>query len=93
MGIVQAVHYFMDNGAEQSARFVLTETEGTGEGYMPLADGFRRNYVLTDVPEDVLGRTEYTVRTDEKGRMVLIAALFGSRVRTPEEIAKDNEKK
>ncbi|MBQ8641152.1 MAG: sigma-70 family RNA polymerase sigma factor [Clostridia bacterium] len=93
VGIVQAVHYYMDNGAEQSSRFVLTEAAGTGEGYMPLADGFRRIYTLVDVPETVLGRTEYTVRTDEKGRMVLIAALFGSRVRTEEEIAKDTETK
>ena len=93
VGIVQAVHYYREGENEKSARFVLTEAEGTGEGYMPLADGFRRIYTLVDVPEDVLGRTEYTIRTDEKGRMVLIAALFGSRRRTPEEIAKDTEKK
>ena len=83
----------MEGETEQCARFALTEAEGFGEGYLPLADGFRRIYKLVDVPEDVLGRTEYTVRTDEKGRMVLIAALFGSRVRTPEEIAKDTETK
>lgn len=93
VGIVQAVHYYMEGETEQCARFALTEAEGFGEGYLPLADGFRRIYKLVDVPEDVLGRTEYTVRTDEKGRMVLIAALFGSRVRTPEEIAKDTENK
>ncbi|MBQ4606074.1 MAG: RNA polymerase sigma factor [Clostridia bacterium] len=93
VGIVQALHYYMDGETEKYSQFVLTEMEGTGEGYMPVSAGMRRVYTLADCPDTVKSRAEYTFGEDEAGRMICIAALFGSAKRSEEDMAKDSESK
>jgi len=93
VGIVQTLHYYMDGDTEKYSQFVLTEMEGTGEGYMPVSAGMRRVYTLADCLDTVKSRAEYTFGEDEAGRMICIAALFGSAKRSEEDMAKDSESK
>lgn len=89
VGIVQARHCYMDGETEKYSQFVLTEMEGTGEGYMPVSAGMRRVYTLADCPENARSRAEYTFAEDDAGRMICIAALFGSCRRSAEDMEKD----
>ena len=89
VGIVQALHCYKDGETEKYSRFVLTEMDGTGEGYLPVTDGIRRVYTLADCPDTVRSRAEYTLAADGEGRMIGIAALYGSAKRSEEDMAKD----
>ena len=83
VGIVRMVNYYCMDACK--AVYELTAYEGTGEGYMPLADGMVRRYDALDLTDGYVGSAEYTYVADEEGNIVIFADRCGIR-KKPEPI-------
>lgn len=77
VGIVRTVNHMCDGAAK--AVYELTSYEGTGEGYMPLADGLTRRYDGIDFTDGHIGWTEYTFVADDDGETVIFQDRAGTR--------------
>jgi RNA polymerase sigma-70 factor (ECF subfamily) len=77
IGIVRTENEYC--GGAKTAVYELTSYEGTGEGFMPLADGFMRRYDAIGLTDGFVGATEYTFVADEDGDIVVFADRTGIR--------------
>ncbi len=77
IGIVRTVNEYCQ-GAKKAV-YELTSYNGTGEGYMPLADGMVRRYDALDLTDGYIGAAEYTYVQDEDGQFVIFADKTGIR--------------
>lgn len=63
----------------KTAVYELTSYQGTGEGYMPLADGMTRRYDALGLTDGFVGAAEYAYVQDDEGQMVLFEDRTGIR--------------
>ena len=59
--------------------YELTSYEGTGEGYMPMADGLMRRYDALDLTDGFAASAVYTYVADEDGDIVIFTDRTGIR--------------
>ena len=81
VGIVRAEHEY--SGGVSTAVYELTAYEGTGEGYMPMADGLMRRYDAIGLTDGYVGSAVYTYVADEDGDIVIFADRTGIRELPP----------
>ena len=77
IGIVRTENEYCEGS--RVAVYELTAYEGTGEGFMPIADGMMRRYDALDLTDGFVGATEYTYVADENGDIVIFADRTGIR--------------
>ena len=77
VGVIRTENSYAENIL--CAVYELTEYEGTGEGYFPLADGMHRRYELMNPERNYVAYTDYTYVADNYGRIVLFIDKRGSR--------------
>ena len=70
-------------GGAKTAVYELTSFEGTGEGFMPLADGLFRRYDAIGLTDGFVGSVEYEYVADEDGDIVVFADRKGIRELPP----------
>ena len=81
VGIVRTENEYC--GGAKTAVYELTAYEGTGEGFMPLADGLFRRYDAIGLTDGFAGAAEYRYVADEDGDIVVFADRTGIRVLPP----------
>ena len=81
IGIVRTENEYC-RGA-RTAVYELTSYEGTGKGFMPMADGLVRRYYALDLTDGFVGSAEYTYVADEDGDIVIFADRTGIREVSP----------
>lgn len=77
IGIVRTVSEYC-GGALQTV-YELTEYVGTGEGYMPFADGMMRRYDALDLTDGFESSAVYTYVADDDGNIVVFTDRTGIR--------------
>jgi len=77
IGIVRTENEYC--GGARVAVYELTYYEGTGEGYMPAADGFVRRYEAQGLTDGFVGAVEYTYVSDDDGDIVVFSDRIGIR--------------
>ena len=77
IGIVRTVNEYC-SGAKKAV-YELTSYEGTGEGYMPFANGMVRRYDALDLTDGFVGAAEYTYVQDEDGQIAVFEDRTGIR--------------
>ena len=81
IGIVRTENEFC--GGARKAVYELTSYEGTGEGFMPYADGLVRRYDALDLTDGFVSSVEYTYVADEDGDIVVFSDRTGIRELPP----------
>ena len=81
MGIVRAE--FEYSGGAGTAVYELCSYEGTGEGFMPVADGLVRRYEARDLTDGFAASAEYAFVADEDGDIVVFSDRTGIRRTSP----------
>ena len=81
IGIVRTENSYC--GGIKTAVYELTSYKGTGEGYMPIADGLERRFDALGLTDGYIGAAEYTYVADEDGDIVLFADRIGIRELPP----------
>ncbi len=81
IGIVRTENEYC--GGARTAVYELTSYEGTGEGFMPIADGMVRRYDAPTLTDGFVGAVEYTYVADEDGDIVVFADRIGIRELPP----------
>lgn len=81
IGIVRTENEYC--GGCKTAVYELTSYEGTGEGFMPMADGLMRRYDALDLTDGFVGAAEYTYVADDDGDIVIFADRTGIRELPP----------
>ena len=76
IGIVRAVNELENL---KSAIYELVSYIGTGNGYMPIADGLVRKYEAVGLTDGFYASSEYTYVADESGDIVIFADKCGIR--------------
>lgn len=77
IGIVKMVNHYCDDLL--SSVYELTEYEGTGEGYMPIADGLVRKYEAVGLTDGYIAGAEYTYAADDDGQVYIFEDNLGVR--------------
>ena len=77
IGIVRTENEY--RGGARTAVYELTSYTGTGESYMPMADGMIRRYDALDLTDGFVGAAEYTYIADDEGDIVIFADRTGIR--------------
>ena len=70
-------------GGSKTAIYELTSYEGTGEGFMPIANGLMRRYDALDLTDGFVGAAEYAYVADDDGDIVIFADRTGIRELPP----------
>ena len=81
VGIVRTENEYCDGA--RTAVYELTAYEGTGEGYMPIADGMTRRYDAVGLTDGYVGAAEYIYAADDEGDIVIFEDRTGIRKRLP----------
>ncbi len=81
VGIVRTENEYC--GGIKVAVYELTVYEGTGEGYMPMADGLVRRYDAIGLTDGFVGAVEYTYVQDDTGHIVIFKDAIGIRELPP----------
>ena len=81
IGVVRTENEYC--GGAKTAVYELTAYEGTGEGYMPMADGLMRRYDALDLTDGFEAAAEYTYVADENGDIVIFVDRTGIRNTLP----------
>lgn len=81
IGIIRTENEYCDGA--KTAVYELTSFEGTGEGFMPLADGLFRRYDAIGLTDGFVGSVEYQYVADEDGDIVVFADQTGIRELPP----------
>jgi len=81
VGIVRTENSYC--GGIKTSVYELTSYKGTGEGYMPIADGFERRFDALDLTDGYVGAVEYTYAADDDGDIVLFSDRIGIRELLP----------
>ena len=66
-------------GGAMTAVYQLTSYEGTGDGYMPICDGFKRRYDALDLTDGFRASVEYAYVADDDGDIVVFSDQTGVR--------------
>lgn len=77
IGIVRTEHEYC-SGAKKAV-YELTSYQGTGDGYMPVADGMLRRYDAPNLTDGFVGAAEYTYVQDEDGQIAVFEDQIGIR--------------
>lgn len=77
IGIVRTENEYC-SGAKKAV-YELTSYQGTGDGYMPFADGMLRRYDALDLTDGFVGAAEYTYVQDEDGQIAVFVDRIGIR--------------
>lgn len=77
IGIVRTENEYC--GGTRTAVYELTSYEGTGSGYMPVADGLVRRYDALNLTDGFVGAVEYTYIADDDGDIVIFVERTGIR--------------
>lgn len=77
VGIIRTENEYC-NGA-RTAVYELTCYEGTGDGFMPMADGLVRRYDALNLTDGFVGGVEYTYVMDDDGNIVIFKDATGIR--------------
>lgn len=77
VGIVRTENEYCDG--LKTAVYELTAYQGTGEGYMPFADGLLRRYEAVGLTDGYVGAAEYTYCAEENGQITIFADRTGVR--------------
>ncbi len=75
IGIVRAEFEYCDGS--KTAVYELVSYEGTGDGFMPMADGFFRRYEALDLTDGYVGVAEYTYVEDDDGDIIIFEDRTG----------------
>ncbi len=75
IGIVRTVNYYYEDTCK--AVYELTAYEGTGEGYMPIADGMIRRYDAIDLTDGYVAGVEYTYCANDDGQIIIFSDQCG----------------
>ena len=70
IGIVRTENEYC--GGTRTAVYELTSYEGTGSGYMPVADGLVRRYDALNLTDGFVGAVEYTYIADDDDIVVFV---------------------
>ena len=81
VGIVRTENEYC--GGHKTAVYELTSYEGTGEGYMPVGDGFFRRYDAVGLTDGFVGYSEYSFVADGYGDIVVFSDRCGIRQTVP----------
>ena len=81
IGIVRTENEYCDG--LKTAVYELTSYEGTGEGYMPMADGLVRCYDALDLTDGYIGGVEYVYVQNSEGNIVIFKDAIGIRKAPP----------
>jgi len=81
IGIVRTENEYCEG--VRTAVYELTFFEGTGEGYMPMADGLVRRYDAIGLTDGYVGAVEYTYVQDDAGHIVIFMDATGIRELPP----------
>lgn len=81
VGIVRTENEYC--GGAKTAVYELTAYEGTGEGYMPMAEGLVRRYDALDLTDGFVAAAEYTYVADGNGDIVIFVDRTGIRNTLP----------
>ena len=81
IGIVRTENEYC--GGARTAVYELSAYEGTGEGYMPMADGLVRRYDAIGLTDGFVGAVEYTYVQDDAGHIVIFKDATGIRELPP----------
>ncbi|MBE6638362.1 MAG: sigma-70 family RNA polymerase sigma factor [Ruminococcaceae bacterium] len=76
IGIVRVVGVYSGKGTCSSV-YELAEYEGTGQGYMPFADGMMRRYTALGLTDGMEAGVTYTYAKNEKGGIVIFGDKLG----------------
>lgn len=87
IGIVRTENEYCDG--LKTAVYELTSYEGTGEGYMPMADGLIRRYDALDLTDGYIAGVEYSYVQDDEGNIAIFKDAIGIR-RVPPAITQYN---
>ena len=85
VGVIRAVHHYTRCGTDEKSVYELSSYIGTGEGYMPVADGMRRRYECVNIGASGTASAEYAFVTAPNGSIAVITALYGSTASTADE--------
>ncbi|MBQ8400929.1 MAG: sigma-70 family RNA polymerase sigma factor [Clostridia bacterium] len=77
IGIVRTENEYCDGA--RTAVYELSSYDGTGDGFMPMADGLVRRYDALDLTDGFVGGVEYTYVTDDDGNIVIFKDATGIR--------------
>lgn len=77
IGIVRTENEYCDG--LKTAVYELTSYEGTGEGYMPMADGLVRRYDALDLTDGYIAGVEYSYVQDDEGNIAIFKDAIGIR--------------
>ncbi len=77
IGIVRTENEYCDGS--RTAVYELISYEGTGEGYMPMADALIRRYDALDLTDGYVGGVEYTYVQNDDGQTVIFKDAIGIR--------------
>ncbi len=77
IGIVKIVNHYMEELL--TSVYELTSYEGTGEGYMPAADGLVRKYEAVGLTDGYAAGAEYTYAADKDGQVYIFEDNLGVR--------------
>lgn len=81
IGVVRTENEYCDGA--RTAVYELTAYEGTGKGYMPMADGMMRRYDALNLTDGFVGAAVYTWVADEDEHMAVFADRTGIRKLPP----------
>ena len=81
IGIVRTENEYCDGA--RTAVYELTSYEGTGKGYMPMADGLVRRYDALDLTDGYVAGVEYTYVQNDRGDTVIFKDAIGIRILPP----------
>lgn len=81
VGIVRTENEYCEGA--RTAVYELTSYAGTGDGFMPMADGLVRRYDALDLTDGFVGGVEYTYVADDDGNIVIFKDATGIRELPP----------
>ena len=77
VGIIRTENEYCDGA--RTAVYELTSYEGTGDGYMPIADELTRRYDAVGLTDGYIGGVEYIYAADTEGDIVIFKDATGIR--------------
>ena len=81
VGIVRAEFTYSDGN--KTAVYDLTSYTGTGDGYMPMEDGFMRKYDAIGLTDGFVAGVMYTFARDDEGDIIIFTDATGVRELPP----------
>ncbi|MBQ4575057.1 MAG: RNA polymerase sigma factor [Clostridia bacterium] len=77
VGIIKADHYYMNGDEERCAVYELASYSGTGDGYMPMENGFIRRFDCVGLKDGFIANATYSCAKNSDGQLILLASKKG----------------